>query len=122
MLSYWFSAPLSYWWPLLLAIGFAIVAVVAVYVTLARRAEERDATRIAALYGVGFGLVALTEFMMYLDVAFKWSLAAAFSMSAGLVTVFAIAAIAVAVIAIALAVAMQYREEGSYRATHRYAH
>lgn len=122
MLSYWFSAPLSYWWPLLLAIGFAALAVVAVYTTLARRAKEPDATRIATLYGVGFGLVALTEFMMYLDVAFGWSLAAAFSMATGLVTILAIAAIAIAVVAIAMAVVMQYREEGSYRAAHRYAH
>lgn len=121
MLSYWFSAPLSYWWPLLLAIGFVILGAVVVYETLTRRKEERDATRIATLYGVGFGLAALTEFMMYLDIAFGWSLASVFAMSTAVVTGFAIAAIVVAVLAIGIAVALQVREEGAYRSAHRYA-
>ena len=121
MLSYWFSAPLSYWWPLLLTIGFLVVGAIIVYETLTRRRQEPDAGRIAALYGVGFGLAALTEFMMYLDVAFGWSLASAFAMSAGFVTIVAVIAIVVAVLAIVIAVAMQVREEGSYRTAHRYA-
>ncbi len=121
MLSYWFSAPLSYWWPLLFTVGFAVIGVIAVYTTLARREEEPDATRIATLYGLGFGLAALTEFMMYLDIAFKWSLASLFAMTTPVVTVFAVAAIAVAVIAIGLAALMQFREESAYRATHSLA-
>ena len=121
MLSYWFSAPLSYWWPLLFTVGFAVVGVIAVYTTLARRKEEPDATRIATLYGIGFGLAALTELMMFLDVAFKWSLAALFSMTATSVTILAVAAVAVALIALGIALLLQYREERSYRAAHGYA-
>jgi hypothetical protein len=47
MFTYWFAAPVSYWWPLAFAVVFAIVAVFTVSATLARRAEERDATPIA---------------------------------------------------------------------------
>ncbi len=115
MLTYWFPTPLSYWWPLGFAIGFALVAVFAVAATLARRAEERDAVAIASLYGVGFGLVAVSEFMMYLDVAFGWSLAAAFTMATGVVTFFAIAAAVVAVVAIGAAIVLQFQEERGYR-------
>lgn len=121
MLSYWFPATVSYWWPLLFTIGFALIGVIAVFATLARRKEERNANTIATLYGVGFGLAAVTEFMMYLDVAFTLSLATALSMSVGVVTFFAVAAIVVAVLAIGTAVVMQYREESSYRAAHGYA-
>lgn len=122
MLSYWFSAPVSYWWPLALAIGFALLGVVVVYLTLRRREEEPDATRIATLYGVGFGLAALTEFMMYLDAAFGWSLAAVFALSSGVVTIFAIAAIAVALVAIGVAVLTQRREESSFRVAHAHGY
>lgn len=122
MLSYWFSAPLSFWWPLAFAIGFALLAVVAVYLTLRRREEEPDANRIAALYGVGFGLAALTEFMMYLDTAFGWSLAAAFTMSSGVITVLVIAAVAIALVAIGVAVLTQRREEGSFRIAHAHGY
>lgn len=122
MLSYWFSAPVSYWWPLTFAIGFALLGVVAVYLTLRRREEEPDATRIAALYGVGFGLAALTEFMMYLDAAFGWSLATAFALSGGVVTIFAIAAIAIALIAIGVAALAQRREESSFRVAHAHGY
>jgi hypothetical protein len=122
MLSYWFPATVSYWWPLLFTFGFAAIALFAIYATLARREEERDATTIATLYGVGFGLAAVSEFMMYLDVAFGWSLATAFAISTGVVTFFAVAAVIVAILAIGLAVVMQLREEGAYRATHGYAH
>ncbi|HEX8996254.1 MAG TPA: hypothetical protein VF812_09510 [Ktedonobacterales bacterium] len=121
MLSYWFSAPLSYWWPLVFAVGFAAIAVFAVYMTLTRRSEEPDASRIAALYGVGFGLAAVSEFLMYLDIAFKWSLASAFAMTTGVVTFFVVAALVIAVAAIVIAVALQYREESSYRTAHRLA-
>lgn len=122
MLSYWLPAPVSYWWPLVFAVGFAAIAVFAVYATLARREEERDATTIATLYGLGFGLAAVSEFMMYLDVAFGWSLATAFALSTGVVTFFVVAAVIIAVLAIGVAVVMQFREEGAYRATHGYAH
>ncbi|HEX2348976.1 MAG TPA: hypothetical protein VHI51_11135 [Ktedonobacterales bacterium] len=122
MLSYWFATPLSYWWPLSLAVGFALVGVIVVTLTLARRAEEPYVNTIATLYGVGFGLAAISEFMMYLGIAFGWSLASAFAMTTGVVTFFALAAVVVVVLAIGAAVIMQYREEGSYRATHRLAH
>jgi hypothetical protein len=122
MLSYWFATPLSYWWPLSLAIGFALVGVVAIVLTLARRAEEPYVNTIATLYGVGFGLAAISEFMMYLDVAFGWSLATAFTMASGVVVFFVVAAMVIAVLAIGGAMVMQYREEGAYRATHGLAH
>lgn len=122
MLSYWFATPLSYWWPLSLAIGFALIGVVAVVLTLARRAEEPYVNTIAALYGVGFGLAAISEFLMYLDIAFKWSLATAFAMSTGVVVFFVVAALVIAVLAIGAAVFMQYREEGAYRTSHGLAH
>ncbi len=117
MLTYWFQ-PLSYWWPLGFAIGFALLAVIAVGATLARRAEERDAVAIASLYGVGLGIVAVSEFMMYLDMAFGWSLAAAWSISLGFVTFFAIAAAVVAVVAIGAAIVLQFQEERGYRLAH----
>jgi hypothetical protein len=122
MLSYWLATPLSYWWPLTLAIGFALVAALAVGLTLTRRAEEPLANSIATLYAVGFGLAALSEFMMYLDIAFGWSLATAFALTTGWITYFVVAAIVVAGLAIATAGLMQYREEGSYRASHVVAH
>jgi hypothetical protein len=56
--------------------------------------------------------------MMYLDVAFGWSLAAAFTMATGVVTFFAVAAAVIAVVAIGAAVLMQISEEGAYRAAH----
>jgi uncharacterized membrane protein len=121
MLSYWFPAPVSYWWPLAFAIGFAVIAVIAVYATLRRREEEPRANTIATLYGVGFGLAAVTELMMYLDVAFGWSLAAAFSIATGVATFFAVAAVVVAVLAIGIAAVMQFREESTYQAAHGYA-
>jgi hypothetical protein len=122
MLSYWFPTPLAAWVPLVLAIGFVLLAVIAVVVTLARRREEPDANRIAAFYGVGLGLAAITEFMMYLETAFGWSLATAWAMSAGLVTFIAVVAVAIAILAIVVAVLMQFREENTYRETHGYAH
>ncbi|HEU5345770.1 MAG TPA: hypothetical protein VFU60_15595 [Ktedonobacterales bacterium] len=122
MLSYWFATPMSYWWPLSLAVGFALLGVVVVFLTLARRTEEPYVNTIATLYGVGFGLAAISEFMMYLDIAFSWSLATTFAMATGAITFFVVAAIVIAVLAIGAAVIMQYREEGSYRATHRLAH
>ena len=122
MLSYWFPAPLAEWAPLVLAIGFALLAVIAVVATLARQTEERDASAIATLYGFGFGLAAVAELLMYLDVAFGWSLATFFAISASVAPVIAIAAAVVAGLAILAAVIMQFREEGAYRATHGYAH
>lgn len=122
MLSYWLPTPLSMWWPLGFAIALAILAVIAVFVTLARRREEQDAPLIATLYGVGLGLAAVTEFMMFLDIAYKWSLAATFAMSASAVTFFAVVAAVVAVIALIIALALQFREESTYRSTHGYAH
>jgi hypothetical protein len=117
MLSYWFPTPLVAWIPLALAIGFALLAVIAVVATLARRKEEPDAAPIAAFYGIGLGLAALTELMMYLAVAFGW-----FALSTGAVTFLAVAAVVVAIGAIILAVGMQIREESDYRTTHGYAH
>lgn len=122
MLSYWFPAPVAAWLPLTLAIGFGVLAVIAVVVTLARQQEERDAGVIAAFYGIGLGLAAVSELLMYLDVAFGWSLATVFAMTASVATFVAVGAVVVAVAAIVIAVAMQVREEGMYRATHGYAH
>jgi drug/metabolite transporter (DMT)-like permease len=122
MLSYWFPAPVSLWWPLAFAIGFAALAIFAFYATRARRAEEPDSNTIATLYVVGLGLAAVSELLMFLDLAFGWSLATAFTLSAGVVTTFAVVAIVVAVLAIGIAVVMQVREEGTYRAGHGYAH
>jgi hypothetical protein len=121
MLSYWFTG-VAPWVPLMLAIVFAVLAVIAVVATLARRQEEQDANLIATLYGVGLGIAAVSELMMYLDVAFGWSLAVAWSMAAGLVAFFAIMAVIIAVVAIIAAVAMQYREENAYNSTHGLAH
>ncbi|HEX8982376.1 MAG TPA: hypothetical protein VF792_06395 [Ktedonobacterales bacterium] len=121
MLTYWFT-PVAAWLPLTLAIGFAFLAVFAVVMTLARRQEERDANRIAAMYGIGLGLVAVSEFMMYIDLAFGASIATYFAMSTGVVIFFAIAAAVIAIGALAVAVALQYREESSYRTTHSFAH
>lgn len=118
MLSYWFPTPLAAWVPLVLAIGFGLLAVIAVVVTLARRREEPDANRIAAFYGVGLGLAAVTELMMYLEVQFGWSLATAWAISAGFVTFLAVAAVAVAVLAVIIAVLMQFQEESTYRTSH----
>lgn len=122
MLSYWFATPLAAWVPLVFAIGFALLAVIAVVATLARQTKERDATAIATMYGFGFGVAAISELLMYLDVAFGWSLATFFAISVGVATFIAIAAAAVAILAIVIAVFMQFREEGAYRATHAMAH
>lgn len=122
MLSYWFPTPLSFWWPLSLTIVFAVLAVIAVGVTLARREEEPDASAIAVFYGIGLGLAALTEFMMFLDAAFGWSLATAFTISASVVTFAAVVVAAVAILAIIIAIGMQFQEENTYRSTHRLAH
>ncbi|HEX8731055.1 MAG TPA: hypothetical protein VF725_03245 [Ktedonobacterales bacterium] len=121
MLSYWLGTSLSFWWPLAFAIGFGVIAVLAVALTLARRAEEPYATTVAALYGLGFGLAAVTEFMMFLDLAFKVSLASAFAMTVGVVNFFAVAAVVIAILAVGTAAVMQISEENSYRAAHRVA-
>ncbi len=118
MLTFWFPAPVSYWWPLAFTAVFGIAAIIAVFATLARRAEERDAVTIATLYGVGLGLVAVSEFMQYLDIAFSVSLATAFSMATGLLTFIAIAAAVIAVAAIVVAVVLQFQEERGYRLAH----
>lgn len=122
MLSYWFAAPIAAWVPLTLAIGFGVLAVIAVAATLARQQEERDAGLIAAFYGIGLGLAAVSELMMYLDVAFGWSLATTFAISASFVTFTAIAVVVIAIGALVIAVAMQIQEEGAYRSTHGYVH
>lgn len=121
MLSYWLGTSLSFWWPLAFAIGFGVIAVFAVVLTLARRAEEPYAGTVATLYGLGFGLAAVTEFMMFLDLAYKVSLASAFAMSVGVVSFFAVAAVVIAVLAVGAAAVMQISEEGAYRTTHRVA-
>lgn len=117
MLTYWFTG-VSYWWPLALAIVFALAAVVAVYATLARRAEERDAGNIALLYAAGLGLVAVSEFMMYLDLAFGASLAAAWNLTTDVVNFFAVAAAVIAVVCLGVGVLLQFREERDYRLLH----
>jgi hypothetical protein len=56
--------------------------------------------------------------MQCLDIAFGWSLAAAFSMSTGLVTFFAVVAVVAAVVATITAAALQSQEEHGYRLAH----
>lgn len=118
MLTYWFPAPVSFWWPLAFTIIFAAAGIVAVSVTLARREREFDASTIAMLYGIGFGVIAVSELLMYLDTAFGWSLAAVLSLSTVIVTVFVIVAALIAVVSLAGAVAIQRREERVYRMFH----
>lgn len=118
MLSYWLPAPVAAWLPLTLAIVLAVGALIAIYATLARRREEPDARGIATLYGLGLGLVAVSEFMMWLDVARGWSLATAWSIATGWVTFFVIAAAVIAVMSLIVAVALQTNEEREYRAEH----
>lgn len=118
MVSYWFPTPLAAWVPLVLAIGFALLAVIAVVATLARRQEETDAPLIAVFYGTGLGLAAVSEVLMYLDVAFGWSLATTLAISASFATFFAVIAAVITVGAIIIALAMQFQEERSYRTAH----
>jgi hypothetical protein len=118
MLTYWFQTTVASWVPLVFAIGFALIGVVAVFATLARRAEERDARFIASLYGVGLGVMAVSELMMYLDLAFGWSLAATWVLSLEVVGFVAIVAAAVAVLAVVGAALLQVSEERSYRQLH----
>lgn len=118
MLTYWLPAPVAFWVPLTFAIAFAIVAVLAVAITVARRGAEPDAGLIAMLYGVGFGVIAVSELMMYLDIAFGWSLATTFAMTTSVVTFFAIAAAVIAVVAIVAAVVLQSQEERGYQMGH----
>lgn len=118
MLTYWLPSPVAAWLPLTLAIVLAVAAVVAVLATLARRREEPDARSIATLYGIGLGLLAVSEFMMWLDVARGWSLAASWSIATGWVTFFAIVAAVVVVLSLIAAVALQRSEEHEYRVEH----
>lgn len=117
MLSYWFAAPVSYWWPLAFAIVFAIGAIVAIFATLARRAEEPNAGGIAALYGVGLGLVAVSEFVMYLQYAGIWSLATSFAVTGAMGAIMIVAAV-VAVVALITGAVLQVSEERSYQLAH----
>jgi hypothetical protein len=118
MLTYWFPTPLSFWWPLAFAIGFALVGAIMVSVTLARRAEEPNAGTIALLYGLGFGLVAVSEFLMYLNAAFGWSLATVWAIPTGFVIFTVIAAAVIAVVAIGAAILLQIWGQRSYRVVH----
>ncbi len=118
MLSYWFPPPVSFWWPLAFAIVFAIGAVVAVFATLARRAEERNASGIATLYGVGFGLAAVSELVMYLEFANIWSLATALALTTAAMNAIMIVAAVIAVVAVIAGVTLQVREERGYQVAH----
>jgi hypothetical protein len=122
MVSYWFPAPVAAWLPLTLTIGFGALAVIAVVVTLARQQEERDAGVIATFYGIGLGLAAVSELLMFLDIAYGWSFATVFAMSASYVALIAVGAAVIAVGAIVIAAAMQIQEEGAYRSSHGYVH
>ena len=63
-------------------------------------------------------MVAVGELMQYLDIVFGWSVAAAFSMSTGLVTFIAVVAVVAAVVAALTAAALQSQEERGYRLAH----
>lgn len=118
MLSYWFPTPVSFWWPLAFAIVFAIGAVVAVFVSLARRTEERNADSIAALYGVGFGLAAVSEFVMYLEFAGVWSLATSLTLATVAMNAIMIVVAVVAVVALIAGAVLQLQEERGYQVAH----
>ncbi len=118
MLTYWFPAPVSFWWPLAFTIIFAVAGVVAVFATLARRAQEFDASTIALLYGIGFGVIAVSEFLMYLGIALGWSLPTVFGFSTVFAPVLVIVAALIAVASLVGAVAIQWREERIYRMFH----
>lgn len=118
MLTYWFPEPVSFWWPLAFAIIFAVVGIVAVFATLARREREFDASTIALLYGIGFGVIAVSEFLMFLGAAFHWSLPTVFSFSGVIATALVILAALIALVSLAGAMAIQRREERVYRMFH----
>ncbi len=122
MFTYWFPTPLSFWWPLGFAIGFAVLAVLAVSATWVRQEQERDANLIALLYGAGFGVVAVSEFLMYLYVVYGWSLAPILGITSAVLPYFVVAAMVVAILAVGLAVWMQIQEESGYQAARRTAH
>lgn len=122
MLTYWLPSPIAAWLPLTLAIVFAVAALAAIAFTLARRRVEPDANSLATLYGIGLGLVAASEFMIWLDVARGWSLAATWSIATGWITFFAIAAAVVVVLSLVAAVTLQSGEERDYRVGHTAVH
>ena len=122
MFTYWFPTPLSFWWPLGFAIGFAVLAVLAVSATWVRQAQERNANVIALLYAAGFGVAAVSEFLMYLYVVNGWSLATTLAISSAVVPYLVVAVMVVAILAVGLAVGMQIQEESVYQAARRTAH
>ncbi len=77
MLSYWFPAPLLFRWPLAFALVFAFGGVISVFARVAPHAEERNADRIGAIYGVGFRLATVSELVMFPAFVGVWSLGTA---------------------------------------------
>lgn len=111
MLSYWVPALVALWWPLAFAIVSAIGAVIAVSARVARRAVERIADRITAIYGVNFGLADVSEFVLYLAFAGIWSL----STSTVAMNVITIVVVVVAVVALIAGAVLELQESVAIR-------
>lgn len=118
MLSFWIPGAEPPWLVALFAVGFAALAVIAAFAVMRRRAEEPDAVTIAALYATGLGILAVSEGVYFLEVAFGWSLAAVLGISGTTAIVIAGIVTGVALLAIALAAAIELREEQVYRRHH----
>jgi hypothetical protein len=73
---------------------------------------------IGLLYALGFGLLALSELVSFLDVAGIWSAAATFGIAGTAATVIAAVIPVVALLAIGAGIVMQIADERSYRLTH----
>ena len=115
MLSFWIPATEPAWLMGLFAAGFAVVGVLAYLGALTRRAQEPDATMVASLYGMGLGILAVSELVAMVDAAWGWSLAAFFGITGSAVTIIAAIVTGVAILLILAAVAIELREEQVYR-------
>ncbi len=121
MLSFWIPGVEPAWLMAIFAAGFAVAGVIAYGAALARRAEEPDAATAALLYGSGLGILAVSELVSMVDVAWGWSLAAFLGVTGTAVTVVAAVVTGVAILFILAAVAIELREEQTYR-QHQHAH
>lgn len=118
MLSFWLPGTEPAWLALTFAVGFALLVVVALGITTARRTEEADADIIGLLYALGFGLLALSELVSFLDVAGIWSATATFGIAGTAATVIAAVITVMALLAIGAGIVMQIADERRYRLTH----
>jgi hypothetical protein len=121
MLSFWIPSAEPAWLMGLFAAGFAVLGVIAYFGALTRRAQEPDASAVASLYATGLGILAVSEVVSMVDVAWGWSLAAFFGITGTAVTVVAAIVTGVAILCILAAVVIELREEQTYR-QHEHAH